>query len=312
MVLVAALGIAAAVVTFLAAGTADRTQPAIKPTIPPTNAAVPNVASTVDLDTGAMTALPPPILDAHANGSYAVSPDGSMLAFGGRAPDGSRQVFVANLDGTSLRQVTQDPLGASDPSWSPDASQVVYVGGGRGAGNRALFVADVSGEAPVQITFGVLDPGSPSFSPDGSVTLFDTGIGNAWEIRTVPAAGGPVTTILSAKRWSFSDPSYSRDGQRVAFVAVQVSPHTPSLTGIWLADADGGDAHAITSGTGRHDQPEWSPDGTQIIYARDAGPYEPGCPCQVLLLNVATETTAVVVRGEHPTWLDNSTLIVQG
>ena len=309
--LVAALGVIVVLVAVRLGGFADRTQPAIRPIPPPTNASVPKVDFTIDLDTGTTKPLPAAILETPETGSYAVSPDGSMLAFVGLAADGSTQIFVANIDGTGIRQVTQDSLGASDPSWSPEGSQLVYVASGQGAGNRALFVVDVASGVAEQITFEVLNPGSPSFSPDGSTILFDTRIGDTSEIRTVPAAGGRLTTILRSKWWSFGQPSYSPDGQRIAFVGAQVGSHIPRVTGIWLANADGGYPHALFSETGRHDPPRWSPDGTRIAYARDAGPYEPGCPCQVVLLDVAAKSRSLVSPGEHPTWLDTSTLIVE-
>lgn len=72
----------------------------------------------------------------------APSPDGSKIAFVSVTDDAS-QVFVANTDGSDVRQVTQDPTNKSNPSWSPDGGQIVFSA--EGESENDLFVVNADG-----------------------------------------------------------------------------------------------------------------------------------------------------------------------
>lgn len=52
------------------------------------------------------------------------SPDGKQIVFQGRPDNGltSDRVFVINVDGTGLRQLTDSSYGAEGPRWSPDGT----------------------------------------------------------------------------------------------------------------------------------------------------------------------------------------------
>ena len=71
-----------------------------------------------------MTPLPKSI----AGCCYAVSPDGTMVAYGSLDDAGNTQAFIARLDGTDVQQVTQH--GACAPfDWSPDGAAIAYTSG---------------------------------------------------------------------------------------------------------------------------------------------------------------------------------------
>ncbi len=215
------LVIAAAVgLTTMTRSNEPATQPppsqGIKTTFTPTAGAF-----IVDLATGGKTSLPTAIAGA---AQYAVSPDGTMVAFNPCCP-GQVAVSVANIDGTGLKQVN-DTIDAYGAQWSPDGSSLVYQG--RDANTDtvgALYVVDVATGDTKQIThLRQVRTGhwfmGPSFSPDGSTILFNLPRGDInrtqhWDLWSVPATGGVSTLVMK----SAAHGVYSPDGTRIAYLA---------------------------------------------------------------------------------------------
>jgi Tol biopolymer transport system component len=68
---------------------------------------------------------------------------------------------------------------------------------------------------------------------------------------------------LTADRDQNTDPSWSPDGKRIAFVKNRGS------SDIYVMDADGANVTQLTHGEGLNRTPAWSPDGRRIVFATD-------------------------------------------
>ena len=88
----------------------------------------------------------------HRDSAPQVSPDGRLVAFC-RAPltGGPPQVHVMALTGGEPVRLTDAPLGAADPRWSPDGTRLAFVARVPQDG-RYVRDADPSAEAPRHIT----------------------------------------------------------------------------------------------------------------------------------------------------------------
>lgn len=135
--------------------------------------------------------------------SPSFSPDGRWIAFE-RATDfdaGKAGLFVIRTDGTGLRRLTDDALGAGYPRWSPDGKQILFTQhlDGTTFAPGPLWVVDVADGAARPLT----DPKDPGWSflgdwsPDGRQIVFDyflPGASNT-ELRILDSGGTHPTTL---------------------------------------------------------------------------------------------------------------------
>jgi hypothetical protein len=293
-----------------------------------------SVDHVLDLDTGQVTPLPRAILRSlgetaegpSAESWYAAAPGGKQLAYVGTDGQGKRQIFVAGrsagepspgVAGSSVRQVTHDPAGATQPAWSPDGTMIAYEGYGGGE-VRNLFVLDVATGRSTQITdetFDLCECGL-QFTPDGASVVYTDGSGLQSEIRTVPVEGGRSRLLIGVEIGptnglleSASNGAISPDGSLVTFVGSESGRHGP---GRFVANADGTDRRALP-GYASDPAGSWSPDGSQIVCwdgpsFREDGP---GARGVILVVDVATGHASRVARGSGAIWLDERTLLVE-
>ena len=232
--------------------------------------------------------VPTPINDLHPT----VSPDGARIAFtstrldpndGSTDPD----IYVMNIDGTNVKQVTADKPGAGgamgaaqyEPTWSPDGKQLAYrMDDGL---NADIYTVDLATGAKRQLTGTGSGPGGydaePAWSPDGTKILYSNGKGPSVKINVINVATGAITTLIDAPDASDATPAWSPDGTKIVFRRGDEG----GGAGIWVAPASGGTATQLTDPLGGAAPPEegeteptaysdlnpaWSPDGTQIAF----------------------------------------------
>jgi TolB protein len=160
-----------------------------------------------DLGTGRLTKL---AYYPGSNISPAPSPDGSKVAMI-LSKSGMVDLYVADIDGSHLRQLTKSKEDESSPCWSPDGQWICFAG--KVNERRALWKVPVAGGAPVRIpTEGVSNPSEPDWSPDGKWIVFTAQM-SGFEICVVPAAGGKVTLLVSGE-----DPSWAPNSRTVVYV----------------------------------------------------------------------------------------------
>ena len=116
-----------------------------------------------------------------------ISPDGTRVAMI-LSKGGSPDLYVANIDGSGLKQLTFTREAEFSPCWSPDGKQICF--GSRDRGATLLFTMSPSGGSPRQLaTVGAPTPTEPDWSPDGKWIAF-TSQTRTFQICIVPANGG--------------------------------------------------------------------------------------------------------------------------
>ena len=104
----------------------------------------------------------------------AVSPDGKWVAYTLRTTDiaanrGRTDIWLAAVDGSSVRRLTAAPESEASPTWSPDGSYVYFLSS-RGGRSQVWRIAPSGGESEV-VTNVAADIGGFKIFPDGKRLL---------------------------------------------------------------------------------------------------------------------------------------------
>lgn len=131
-----------------------------------------------------------------SNLSPSVAPGGRLVAMV-LSKGGKPDLYVADIHGRGLQQLTRSREGVSSPCWSPDGQSICYVSSDDG--QPQLYRIGANGGTPQRIrTVGVYNATEPDWSPDGKTIAFTTQRGG-FEVCVVPAAGGDVQSLVSGQ-----------------------------------------------------------------------------------------------------------------
>jgi TolB protein len=90
------------------------------------------------------------------------SPNGQLLAFSWRRPDGNYDIYAMDLASRQLVQLTRDAARNERPSWAPDGRHLVFES--TRTGTRQIWSMLADGSEPRQLTFQGQNE-SPNWSP---------------------------------------------------------------------------------------------------------------------------------------------------
>jgi Tol biopolymer transport system component len=221
--------------------------------------------SLLSVTTGERRKLTAPPAGYFGDWNPAFSPDGKTLAFLRGKTGIHLDLYVMPTSGGEPLRLTEDGAHKKSLAWTADGREIIFSSSRGGSVNTAmLWKIPAAGGTPERLAG--LGQNVFSLAIAGNWLAYEQGIHdtNVYRIDTAESARPP--TKLIASTFQDDSPSYSPDGQRLAFV----SDRTGSLE-IWRCDSEGGNAMALTNFGGAHTgTPRWSPDGQWIVFDSNA------------------------------------------
>jgi len=183
---------------------------------------------------------------------------------------GKPQIWLVDLDGNNLTQLTDESGGACQPTWSPDGQRLAYISPCDqnldrypGAGIY-IMNADGTGWMPVPSTSG--GDYDPAWSPDGSkiayTSLRTDGRAQIWIYNLETGETGPFTQSVTTN----FQPAWSPDGENIVFVSTR-----EGLTKLYFMNISGPPVRDFSrSDDYKNTHPVWSPDGELILFTQNS------------------------------------------
>lgn len=220
------------------------------------------------------TVMPTPGIGPVSGALSAVYGDSAQIAFASDR-SGRPQIYLINMDTLEERQLTDVSGGACQPAWSPDGSRLAYTSpcntNREEYGGSSVFILeiDLTGNpgalAPLIGTVGGGDY-DPVWSRDGSRIAFTSWRTGRPQIFTVKQDGSDLRNLNDDLAYNWA-PTWSHDGAMLAFLTGRGGAEE-----IWTVPAGGGEERRFSRSDGKDvARPDWSPDGTTIVFEKIVG-----------------------------------------
>jgi dipeptidyl aminopeptidase/acylaminoacyl peptidase len=179
------------------------------------------------------------------------APVDSGAAGSGNARGPRTQVWLLPLGGGEPRRLTNLVNGVSSFQWSPDGTKLV-VASRSGPSDATKSPSDVRHYAHANYKFN--DTG-----------WFDDTRSHLWVLEL---ATDRTMQLTSGEDWNDTDPQWSPDSRRIAFVSDRTGKAFDESrdTDVWVIDASGGPLTKISDHATPDTSPRWSPDGQTIAF----------------------------------------------
>jgi len=220
-------------------------------------------------------------------GPPSLSPDGNQVAF-----ERGGDIYVKQVDGEALVQLTRTALSEAAPAWSPDGRQIAFTREGEG-----IFVVSPLGGAERKVA-GTRVPlllKTIAWTPDArSLVISEMTSPICASLFVVSVETGQKTRLTSPPEPSIGDgwPSVSPDGRTLAFA--RYSQDTSA--NVYLVPLSGGEPRQLTSDKATVFGLAWTPDADLVLSSSRGGGFhlwrlsaKPSSTSSIAALGIAGE-----------------------
>jgi len=192
-------------------------------------------------------------------------------------------IFVADLNGNQLKQLTNEKGYDAEPTVSPKGDKIVFTS--TRSGDLELFTMNIDGSDVKQVTHELGYDGGAFFSPDGTKLIFRSSrpktekeikeykdllaqglvMPTNMELYICNVDGSELTkiTYLGSANWA---PFFHPNGKKIIF---STNHHKEKHDGfnLFMIDIDGKNLEQITFDGVFDAFPMFSPDGTKLVFS---------------------------------------------
>ncbi|MFC2041400.1 DPP IV N-terminal domain-containing protein [Chloroflexota bacterium] len=123
--------------------------------------------------------------------STAIESSGKIAFISDR--NGTQDIYVMDVDGTNVKQLTNDSAIETTPDWSPNGKEIAFASGP--IDNRDIYVMDADGHNVRQLTENTDYNSSPAWSSNGKEIAFTSDRNGNREIYVMDADGTNVRRL---------------------------------------------------------------------------------------------------------------------
>ena len=193
--------------------------------------------------------------------SPAWSSDGNEVAYVS-FENKTAEIYIQNVASGTRRKVASFPGINGAPAWSPDGRRIALTLSRDG--NPEIYIMTLANQSLKRLTSNPAIDTEPVWAPDGRSIVFTSDRGGSPQLYRVDSRGGQATRLTFDGKYN-AGADISPDGKKLAMVHGMNGAYR-----IAVLDLESGRLQVLTDGK-LDESPSFSPNGSMIIYATDAG-----------------------------------------
>ena len=190
-----------------------------------------------------------------------------QIAFASDREDNNPNIWMINVDGNGLVQLTGIAEGACQPTWSPDGMRMAFTAPCRrnreSYAGSSIYTINVDGSGLNQLPINPGDGYDPTWSPDGNrIAFVSLRVSGIPQVFVYNFLDNSITHLSEEVLKSNTQPIWSPDGKYIAFVGSdnQIRVMQDDGTGRFILSRNSSDY--------KNAEPTWSPDGQVVIFTQ--------------------------------------------
>ena len=260
------------------------------------------------------------------------SPNGKEIVFSRSENNRPLQIYIMDNRGGNARSISGDHFNDRHPAWASDGRRIAFVHA-RALGQPAIYTMNANGENRVRLSDCHADS-RPTWSPDGTQIAYNhvvkEGIRNLFVVDIETFLAAKETPPTKAEVQPEPDPEPEAEPEPEPDPEPEIpqkpepepDPHQTPDDDKKEGEGDppqapSADPSAIEEGIQRltisahHDiHPDWSPDGSKLIFTKEASPLDAAVYILDLFSLVQTRLTGEGGYNGYPCWSPDGTKIV--